>query len=477
MADNPTFTNQAQTFSTNANPDIPVRGDADVNGKIRQVVRLDVATGTSESLISAANPLPITGAITGPLTPAPSSTGNHMAVSGPVGAMYYTSLTIAASPASTDQILQFSSVTTTGAGGTYRGDLIGIMASGAGSQYSSVAIVGEVESVTSTTVTLKNPLPYTPTSSFKVYFFRRGYLPLIASSTNIGVPLVPVDISNNMVTDGQDPSGVNVAGKGLPIEGWDLSAGGVNRQLRMRNAAPASNDVGVVVRDPESPAQTASLSVLDDWDETDRAKVNLIAGQVGVQGGSGVVTANTQRVVLATDVTPPLSAGAATEATLSSVDQNIASIIGVTDDAFNKFAVIGGRYDTSKTPLSDGNIGELCLTQYRAAKVCLFDESGNPITTLPVRAPSITWGTVTRTTVSAAATAAAANASRVALSMWNESGGQIKWTFNGTASATNYQGILNAGQGMIFEGSTNSTQALSIIAVSGTVTYTISEAT
>jgi len=55
----------------------------------------------------------------------------------------------------------------------------------------------------------------------------------------------------------------------------------------------------------EQQTQTASLSVLDDWDETDRAKVNPIVGQAGVQGGSGTVSANTQRVVLATDVGLP----------------------------------------------------------------------------------------------------------------------------------------------------------------------------
>lgn len=52
-------------------------------------------------------------------------------------------------------------------------------------------------------------------------------------------------------------------------------------------------------------AIAASLSVLDDWDETNRAAVNIIAGQVGVQGASGTVTALTQRVVLATDVALP----------------------------------------------------------------------------------------------------------------------------------------------------------------------------
>jgi hypothetical protein len=53
----------------------------------------------------------------------------------------------------------------------------------------------------------------------------------------------------------------------------------------------------------EQQTQTASLSVLDDWDESDRAKVNPIAGQAGVQAGAGAVSANTQRVVIATDQT------------------------------------------------------------------------------------------------------------------------------------------------------------------------------
>lgn len=44
-----------------------------------------------------------------------------------------------------------------------------------------------------------------------------------------------------------------------------------------------------------------SLAILDDWDESDRAKVNPIAGQAGVQGGAGTITALTQRVTIATD--------------------------------------------------------------------------------------------------------------------------------------------------------------------------------
>lgn len=53
--------------------------------------------------------------------------------------------------------------------------------------------------------------------------------------------------------------------------------------------------------DVNSAASAASLSVLDDWDESDRAKVNLIAGQAGITAGAGSVAASTPRVTLASD--------------------------------------------------------------------------------------------------------------------------------------------------------------------------------
>lgn len=61
-----------------------------------------------------------------------------------------------------------------------------------------------------------------------------------------------------------------------------------------------------------------SLAIIDDWDESDRAKVNPIVGQAGVQGDNGVVTANTQRVVLATNVALPAGTN-----TLGAVTQTV----------------------------------------------------------------------------------------------------------------------------------------------------------
>jgi hypothetical protein len=48
-------------------------------------------------------------------------------------------------------------------------------------------------------------------------------------------------------------------------------------------------------------AAATSLAVIDDWDETDRAKVNIIVGQAGVAAGAGAVGSTVQRVTLASD--------------------------------------------------------------------------------------------------------------------------------------------------------------------------------
>jgi len=58
-----------------------------------------------------------------------------------------------------------------------------------------------------------------------------------------------------------------------------------------------------------SAIQTA-VEIMDDWDESDRAKVNNIVGQAGVDGNSGNVSAKTQRVVLANDVALPAGTNA-----------------------------------------------------------------------------------------------------------------------------------------------------------------------
>lgn len=97
-----------------------------------------------------------------------------------------------------------------------------------------------------------------------------------------------------------------------------------------------NNDVTVTsgaITETNSAAIAASLSVLDDWDETNRAAVNIIAGQVGVAGGTGTDGATVQRVTLATDVGLPAG-------TSNIGDVDIASVIGVVNAANSSTATL-----------------------------------------------------------------------------------------------------------------------------------------
>lgn len=62
------------------------------------------------------------------------------------------------------------------------------------------------------------------------------------------------------------------------------------------NAGTNLNTSALSLEATQADVRTA-LQIIDDWDESDRAKVNPIAGQAGVAGGSGAVSALTQRVV------------------------------------------------------------------------------------------------------------------------------------------------------------------------------------
>ena len=64
-----------------------------------------------------------------------------------------------------------------------------------------------------------------------------------------------------------------------------------------KGAGAVGSDVPRQTLASDDPA-VVSLGVMDDWDESDRAKVNLIVGQAGVAAGAGSVGSNTQRITL-----------------------------------------------------------------------------------------------------------------------------------------------------------------------------------
>lgn len=89
------------------------------------------------------------------------------------------------------------------------------------------------------------------------------------------------------------------------IDDWDeTDRAKVNPIVGQAGVAAGAGAVGVTVQRvtlaSDDPA-VVSLAIVDDWDESDRAKVNPIVGQAGVAAGAGAVSASVQRTTLASD--------------------------------------------------------------------------------------------------------------------------------------------------------------------------------
>lgn len=144
-----------------------------------------------------------------------------------------------------------------------------------------------------------------------------GHLATIAGDTT------DIETAVELLDDAVATTGSAIPAKGFAVAGTDgtnarilkTDAGG-ELQVDVLSSALPSGAATLAEQQSQTThlatiaGNTAPLSVLNDWDEGDRAKVNPIVGQAGVQGGSGSVSATTQRVVLATDVALPTGTNA-----------------------------------------------------------------------------------------------------------------------------------------------------------------------
>ena len=133
-----------------------------------------------------------------------------------------------------------------------------------------------------------------------------------------------------------------------------------------------------VVEASASAIKTA-VEIMDDWDESDRAKVNPIVGQAGVAAGAGAVGVTVPRVTLASD-----DPGVALLGTIDADTGAIKTATELLDDAVytddtstftpatNKAIAIGGLVDDTATDSADeGDFAALRLSARRAAMVSL----------------------------------------------------------------------------------------------------------
>lgn len=106
-----------------------------------------------------------------------------------------------------------------------------------------------------------------------------GSTPKVQSTTTPSIYAVPV----------VNPDGSNVSGG---VGGGDASAANQTTQITAEQAIQTS------------------VEIMDDWDESDRAKVNVIVGQAGIAAGTGVDGVTVPRVTLATNVALPAGTNA-----------------------------------------------------------------------------------------------------------------------------------------------------------------------
>lgn len=154
------------------------------------------------------------------------------------------------------------------------------------------------------------------------------------------------------------------------MDDWDESdRAKVNLIVGQAGIAAGAGAVGATVPRvtlaSDDPA-VVSLAVLDDWDESDRAKVNIIVGQAGVTAGAGAVAANTQRVTLASD-DPAVTA-------LQLIDDTVYA----SDAAISKVLGIGAQFDdTAPGTTTENSVRALRMSTRRELYVQLRDAAGN----------------------------------------------------------------------------------------------------
>jgi len=115
-----------------------------------------------------------------------------------------------------------------------------------------------------------------------------------------------------------------------------------------------------------------ALQIMDDWDESDRAKVNPIAGQAGIAANSGAADALTPRVILATD--DPAVALLTTLLAAVAAD-------GAASPA-NAIQVGGQVFSTVPTEMSNGDIVAAWLDTFRRPIIAGYNLSESALDTI-----------------------------------------------------------------------------------------------
>ena len=163
-----------------------------------------------------------------------------------------------------------------------------------GVMYPRTKLIHGADGVNAGDVSAANPLPVAPIAGGVGVAGGAGDVTALTQRTTLA---------------SDDPA---VASLGV-LDDWDESdRAKVNPIVGQAGVAAGAGAVGATVQRmtlaSDDPA-VASLAIIDDWDESDRAKVNPIVGQAGVAAGAGTVDGTTQRMTLANDDPAVVSLG------------------------------------------------------------------------------------------------------------------------------------------------------------------------
>lgn len=148
----------------------------------------------------------------------------------------------------------------------------------------------------------------------------------------------------------------------LIVGGAGAVAAGVQR------VTLASDDPGVALLttiDADTGAIKTALEIMDDWDETNRAAVNIIASQAGITGGAGAVGASTPRVTLGSD-DPAVGKLGTIDTDTGNMATLLAAAIYADDDDWtdgtSSHILVGGLYQSAPQSITDGDVGPIQVT-------------------------------------------------------------------------------------------------------------------
>jgi hypothetical protein len=205
-------------------------------------------------------------------------------------------------------------------------------------------------------------------------------------AANSGVDIGDVDVTSVPT----DPFGANADAAS--------ATGSISAKLRFiaSTGIPITGTVAATQSgtwtEANSAAIAASLSVMDDWDESDRAKVNPIVGQAGVAAGNGAVTAATQRVALA-----DISAGDYETVAASQTDQAFGAT-GATGDYLAGVLIVPATTSPGAVSIKDGSGSAITIFTGGASSVSNLVPFFVP---LGIVSGSGAWKVTTGTNVSA----------------------------------------------------------------------------